>query len=161
MDEKKLIEHLKNICEKENIKYEIGALKVICKISEGCVRDASSLLDQAAIYCNNNITTEKVREFLGIASTEDINTFLKALLEGNIKFCMEKLEELNSKGINLHNFLNDIYELIFNALKSKKLNLENEEIPQFLKNAEIEKLLYLEQLFRELKPKFSFTNNSI
>jgi hypothetical protein len=51
----------------------------------------------------------------------------------DIKFCIEKLEELDSKGINWHNFLNDIYELIFNALKSKKLNLENEEIPQFLK----------------------------
>ena len=45
--------HLSKICEAENIEFENDSIFQICKASEGSVRDALSLLDQAASLCQD------------------------------------------------------------------------------------------------------------
>jgi len=138
-----IIEHLKHICEKEGISYEEKGLEVIANASEGCMRDAASILDQASIYCDNHITETQVREFLGIISEDRILNFLKNLIEGNTKYCLEELKNLDKEGYNLTKFWEELYKIVFNTLLQKKLD---KEIPyRFLENTEIEKLLYLEQ----------------
>jgi DNA polymerase-3 subunit gamma/tau len=141
---KLIVEHLKNICEKEGISYEDKGLEVIANTSEGCMRDAASILDQAAIYCNNHITEEKVREFLGIVSEDRIQKFLENLINGNTEYCLEELKNLDAEGYNLTKFWEELYGVVFNTLLQKKLN---KRIPYpSLEKTGIEQLLYLEQL---------------
>ncbi len=45
-----LAEHLRKICERENIAIDAEALAMIARAAEGSVRDALSLLDQAIAY---------------------------------------------------------------------------------------------------------------
>jgi DNA polymerase-3 subunit gamma/tau len=65
-----LTSHLIKICETENIKYEKDAITQICKASEGSVRDALSLLDQAASLCDDDIKNETVLDMLGLNGYE-------------------------------------------------------------------------------------------
>ena len=58
------IEHLKSVAEKEGITYDDEALAVIAEKADGGMRDALSIFDQAASFCQGNITYQKVIEDL-------------------------------------------------------------------------------------------------
>jgi len=65
---------LKEICEKEKIKYEEEALRLIALYSEGGLRDAESLLGQLALVTNQNITKEAVEGLMGAINLEKFDT---------------------------------------------------------------------------------------
>jgi DNA polymerase-3 subunit gamma/tau len=44
-----MVQHLEEICKKENLQYTKEALDIIANISEGCVRDAIKYVDQVSI----------------------------------------------------------------------------------------------------------------
>jgi len=142
-----IVERLKEICSLEGIKYEEKALRVIAQVSEGCMRDAASILDQAATYCDNNITENLVREFLGIVSQERVFDFLRNLLEGNTKEAIKELQKLDGEGYNLIRFWEEAYDLLFKTLlkvRTKPQDLTEEE--RAISEHPLEKLLYFESI---------------
>ena len=64
--EKTIETYLQKILVKENVKYEIEAIRLIVKQAKGSVRDSLTLLDQAIAYSNGNITLDKTVEMLGV-----------------------------------------------------------------------------------------------
>ena len=60
------VNHLKHVAEKEGIQYEEEALAVIAEKADGGMRDALSIFDQAASFCQGNITYKKVIEDLNV-----------------------------------------------------------------------------------------------
>jgi DNA polymerase-3 subunit gamma/tau len=50
------VEHLEEIVTKEEIKAEKAALQVIAQKSEGCMRDALSILDKIVSFTNGEVT---------------------------------------------------------------------------------------------------------
>jgi len=144
-----IVEQLKNICEKEGIKYDEEALKIIARASEGCMRDAASILDQASIYCDNDITPEKVREFLGIVSRERVEEFLRNLLRGNTSYCLGELQKLEEEGYNLTKFWEEVHSTLFGTLIKMKTEQGLEGIEEELSREPLEKLLYLEGILNK------------
>jgi DNA polymerase-3 subunit gamma/tau len=144
-----IVEQLKKICEKEGIEYDEEALKVIAKASEGCMRDAASILDQDSIYCDNNITPEKVREFLGIVSRERVEEFIRNLLKGNTSYCLDELQRLENEGYNLVKFTKEVHSTIFGTLIKMKTDRKLEGIEEELSREPLEKLLYLESILNK------------
>jgi len=76
-----IINRLKYLCEKENIKYEEEALRLIALYSEGGLRDAESLLGQISLITSNNITKESVEELTGAINLEKIKRFIDSLIK--------------------------------------------------------------------------------
>ncbi len=70
------INHLKQISIKEKILIDEKSLIQISESSQGSMRDALSILDQAAALMNNNINIEKLKEMLGL---QDYEAFYKLL----------------------------------------------------------------------------------
>ena len=62
-----IINHLKKVAEKEEITYEDEALNIIAEKADGGMRDALSVFDQAASFCQGNITYTKVTEDLNLS----------------------------------------------------------------------------------------------
>ena len=62
VQEQELSNHLKNICQKEEIEAEEKALNLLAKAATGSVRDSLSLLDQAIVFTDKNITENKITE---------------------------------------------------------------------------------------------------
>lgn len=54
-----IINHLKMVADKEGITYEEEALNVIAEKADGGMRDALSVFDQAASFCQGNITYKR------------------------------------------------------------------------------------------------------
>ncbi|WP_461831686.1 DNA polymerase III subunit gamma/tau [Aquifex sp.] len=147
----KVIEYMKLICSKEGIEYEEEALSILAHASEGCMRDAASLLDQASVYGEGKVTKEAVENFLGILSGETVRRFMKLLLDSRVDEAINFLRELFEKGYNLTKFWEMLEEEIRNAILVKSLQkpekiVENPEDYEEFREYPLEALLYLENI---------------
>ncbi len=74
-----IFQNLSAIANKESIKFEDQALKLIAKRSNGGMRDAQSLLDQLSLL-PNGVTTKNVQSLLGEVSENDLTDLINALI---------------------------------------------------------------------------------
>ena len=77
-----LVKTLKDICEKEGVECEEEALELIAIASEGCLRDAESLLEQAIAFGNGKVKVEEISDFLGILTGKELLEILKLSFNG-------------------------------------------------------------------------------
>lgn len=89
-----ILNHLKAILLKENVSFEEEALKFISRSGNGSLRDTLTLLDQAIIFCQNEISTSKITDMLGFLDPEKIKAFYQAILTKDKEKVFEYLEEL-------------------------------------------------------------------
>jgi len=77
-----IFQHLSEIAEKESIEYEVQALKMIAKRSNGGMRDAQSLLEQLNLL-PEGITIKNIQNLLGEVSESELTNLIKSLVENN------------------------------------------------------------------------------
>ncbi len=109
-----LIEHLKNVAKKEGVKTKKEALALIARASEGSVRDALSLLDQAIAQSaagSEVIEEPQVRDMLGLADRARILDLLDHLFQGDIKSALGELKAQYNLGADPLEVLRDLLEL--------------------------------------------------
>ena len=75
--------HLKKIAKAEGFAAEEKALDLIARSSEGGMRDAISLLDQAISFAGKEISYDSIVTLLGTADEELLFGFAEAIAEGN------------------------------------------------------------------------------
>ena len=117
ISEEDIVKKLKYIVEKENINVEEEVLHLIAKYSDGGLRDAINLLDKL-VCCSSNITIDDFYEIKGIVKEEELFDIVNALINGNTKAALEKLDYLNKKGKNLVLFVTELIEYLKNMLIS-------------------------------------------
>ncbi|EAI8624923.1 DNA polymerase III subunit gamma/tau [Campylobacter lari] len=103
-----ILNHLEWILEKENINYEKEALKLIARSGNGSLRDTLTLLDQAIVYCQNHIQTQKITAMLGFLDPSKIEEFYQAILASDKDKVLEFLKEFED-----YEASNVIDEMIF------------------------------------------------
>jgi len=141
-----ITQYLKKILEAEKIPYDEESLILIADASEGGVRDAASLLDQAVIYGGGEIRKQSTEEMLGIVPEETIKAFLSYLKEKNLKEAVKITEKLDKEGFDLTVFWNQILDRIHTALMT--LTLGEGDGEPFDKN-DIELLIYTGDIFKK------------
>ena len=97
-----VVEHIAHILDKEQVRYETKALEIIARSGSGSLRDTLTLLDQAIIFCKNNIDTSGVTDMLGIVDPQIFSTLFGYLLAQNfehVKESMGALQEYESEMI--------------------------------------------------------------
>ncbi|WP_288249793.1 DNA polymerase III subunit gamma/tau [uncultured Prochlorococcus sp.] len=77
-----IFQHLSEIAEKEFIKYDVQALKMIAKRSNGGMRDAQSLLEQLNLL-PEGITINNIQNLLGEVSESELTSLIKSLVDNN------------------------------------------------------------------------------
>jgi len=77
-----IFQHLSEIAEKESIEYEVQALKMIAKRSNGGMRDAQSLLEQLSLL-PEGITINNIQNLLGEVSECELTNMIQSLVENN------------------------------------------------------------------------------
>ena len=103
-----LMAHLKMIVKKEGVSAEEGALAAIARASEGSVRDALSLLDQAIAFGSEKVTAEGVQQMLGLADFGRVVDLFEDVMAGRIAVALERLESLHNDGADPVLVLNDL-----------------------------------------------------
>ena len=94
------INHLKNVAEKEGITVEEEALAVIAEKADGGMRDALSIFDQAASFCQGNITYQKVIEDLNVLDADNYFKIVDLALENKAMDIMVLLNKVINKGFD-------------------------------------------------------------
>ena len=95
-----IINHLKMVAEKEGITYEEEALNVIAEKADGGMRDALSVFDQAASFCQGNITYKKVIEDLNVLDADNYFNIIDLCLENKAADVMVLLNNIINKGFD-------------------------------------------------------------
>lgn len=92
--------NLENILNIENVDYEKDALNYIIRNSDGCMRDALSLLDQVIAYSGGNITLQDTSYLLGITDAYISNNIFSAVLKEDTASLPELISQIDEKGID-------------------------------------------------------------
>ena len=111
-----IVAHLKQVAAKENVAFEEEALAVIAEKADGGMRDALSIFDQTASFCQGNITYQKVIEDLNVLDAENYFKVLDYALENKVTDVMVLLNNVLRKGFDGGHFINGLAQHIRNVL---------------------------------------------
>ena len=113
------IQHLKGVAEKEGIKYEEEALAVIAEKADGGMRDALSIFDQAASFCQGNITYQKVIEDLNVLDSEYYFRIVDLSIQNKVSDIMVLLNDVVNKGFDGGLLIQGLAKHVRNVLMAK------------------------------------------
>ncbi len=113
------VEHLQEIVDKEEIKADKASLQVIAQKSEGCMRDALSILDKIVSFTNGEVTYQNTIDNLNILDEDYYFKLIESLLQQDLASAMLLYDEINRKGFEGDLVLNGFAEFIRNILVCK------------------------------------------
>ena len=119
MTVKNTIDHLKYVAQKEGIQYEEEALAVIAEKADGGMRDALSIFDQAASFCQGNITYQKVIEDLNVLDSEYYFRIIDNSLQNKVADIMVLLNDVLNKGFDAGLLIQGLARHARNVLMAK------------------------------------------
>ena len=111
---------LENIIEKENINIESSALDEIILNSNGGMRDAIGMLDQAFAFSDDKITLIDVQELSGTISNKQIFEFLTNIINKKYAETIKYIKELSNKGKDFNLILQKIIDCLYKIILYKK-----------------------------------------
>ncbi len=107
-----IVEHLEKILESEQVKSEIGALRILAKAAQGSMRDALSLTDQAIAYAAGPVSESAVRAMLGTLDETYLIQILDALRTGDGGALIAISDEMAARSSSFSLALQDLASLL-------------------------------------------------
>ena len=114
-----IVDHLKNIAKKEDVKIEQEALHVIAEKADGALRDALSCFDLMVNFCDGDITYKKVIQNLNILDHDYYFNLVDLVLENKIHESLLLFAEILSKGFDGKLFISGLATHLRNLMMSK------------------------------------------
>ena len=125
IDRELIQKQIKNICEKEEIKYKDDAVTEISYLSDGCMRDALSILDQLS-KVSDEINMEVLKQNYGTVTKEDIDNIYSDILRNDLDALINDINTIKESGVDIKICINKMIENFINkAVDMKKKNLSN------------------------------------
>ncbi len=106
---------LEKILKHEQISQEPAALRLLAYAADGSMRDALSLLDQAIVHGDGQVTEEHVQQMLGTVARKPVLELLTCVAEQDAKKLIAKIEDLAQWTSNFENVLQQILQLLHRA----------------------------------------------
>lgn len=136
------VNHLKMVAEKEGISYEEEALTLIAEKADGGMRDALSIFDQAASFCQGNITYAKVIEDLNELDTDNYFKMVDMALQNKVTELMMTLNGIINRGFDGGNVITGLASHLRNVMMAKDpstltlLETSEQQIAKYKQQAE-------------------------
>ena len=105
-----LIAYLAGIAQKEGISADPDALQAIARASEGSVRDALSILDQAIAHGGGAVFADTVHDMLGLADKARIVDLFEHVMGGDAGAALAELQDQFDTGAEPQVVLADLAE---------------------------------------------------
>ncbi len=125
-----LINHFKNIIQKEGLSAEDEALHLIAKAADGSCRDGLSLLDQAISLGSGEVKTDIVKNMIGITDRTAVFDIFESLINGKTDQLMNLLNRQHEDGVNPITLLQDLISITHLVAKIKI-------VPEFINDASL------------------------
>jgi DNA polymerase-3 subunit gamma/tau len=149
---------LEKIFHHEKVTYDVNALNLIIRQSEGCMRDALSLCDQVISYTSGNVSYTTVAQMMGMEGDSVIGEIYAAAMREDLSHMEELISRLVDAGVSLSYAVERMIAHTRNLLLLSKgaaggLKLTSDESDFYntlLKDATEHRLFALFQLFQRL-----------
>ena len=111
-----IIERLRHVAVQDRLTLEERSFVALARASEGSMRDALSLLDQAVAYGGKNISHTDLELLLGAVPQELVQELIRAIMAQDIPAALASLANLLDRGHDLRAFCAEVVERIRNLL---------------------------------------------
>ena len=111
-----IIQRLQHVAAQDQLTLEERSFLALARASEGSMRDALSLLDQAIAYSGKAISHADLELLLGAVPQELVQELIRAILTQNSPAALSSLACLLDRGHDLRAFCADVVEHIRNLL---------------------------------------------
>lgn len=160
LSENDICKRIKYVCDKEGIKIEDSAAKLIANSSDGALRDALSLLDQCFNVCQNNISETEVKKILGISEIELISSFVQMIITSRSFDCLEYIDKIHKQFGNIEKLCESVM-MYFRNMMIYKASSDIKYLPEnfdtiYLEKISLSDILYCLDILQD-----SFKNISI
>lgn len=102
--------HLESICKSEGVEFESDGLRLLARKADGSMRDGASLLDQCVTSSSGHVTTEAVREILGLVDIDKVFAFMDAIAGDDASVALRLLDECVNEGLDLQELAGALLE---------------------------------------------------
>ncbi len=109
---KEIAAQLSKVAKAENIQATPGALRVLAAAAEGSLRDALSLLDQAATLAGGIVDEERCAEILALVDRELLEGMFSAMAAGDRASAIAHLSRLTEGGADPRHVLKEFVALL-------------------------------------------------
>lgn len=162
-----LSENLQNICKKEGIKITDEAINSISVAADGGMRDALSILDQASVYAENEITIEDVNSITGNVSNQKLVELVKAFNEDDATKSVQIVNELLNMGKEVSRLTTCIIQFCRDILLYKSVDeitssryiFNTDDFIALAKETNNNRLFYYIDVLMDVQNKIRFTNS--
>ncbi|MBR1717918.1 MAG: hypothetical protein IJ715_01450, partial [Bacilli bacterium] len=116
-----MMKRLEYVVLKENIQIEKDALSEIAYLSDGGMRDALSLLDQATAYTDKLITVSDIHEINGTITDNELKEFINNILKNSTEYIFKKIDKYNSDGKDFYKLTEEVINYLRNVMIYKNV----------------------------------------
>lgn len=120
-------QRLHYVCEQEELNAEPAALAALASAADGAVRDALSLLDQAAAYAGKTISVAEVRAILGGIDPDLLLEFGEALAQRRVESAFAIIDRVVAEGKDLAQLLKEMIRHLRDVLLIKLAERSRDE----------------------------------
>jgi DNA polymerase-3 subunit gamma/tau len=92
---------LRTICEAEGVTFDDEALRLLARKADGSMRDGTSLLDQCITSSGGELTTDAVRDILGLIGQEKVLAFMTSIANGDATSALEQMSGCVDEGLDI------------------------------------------------------------
>lgn len=162
IENKKLVIHLKTICDSEKIEYDNDGLAIIVEEAQGSVRDSINILEQVR-FASGKVTKEAVQSALGHIDDESLIKLFDCLLNSGVKELLACIKTFDYELFSPQYLWRKIVGLTRDAIWIKHgitpdgLTVNYEKIKNIVSNVSFERLNYVMQVFYSNELFFSKT----
>ncbi|WP_342252601.1 DNA polymerase III subunit gamma/tau [Spiroplasma endosymbiont of Amphibalanus improvisus] len=132
LKESEIIYNLKIISKKEKVICDEQSFQKIAKLAKGSIRDSLSIFEQLISFSDGKIDTDVINKVFLLPTFDDVLYLFEKIFTFKISELIEKLNELENKGVDFSQLLNDLLIICKEVLEFKITGSEH-----FLKNVSL------------------------
>ncbi len=121
-----IVERLQFVADNQEIEYDHAALDFIAKASEGGMRDALSIMDQAIAFGDEHLTLQDALNVTGSVDAQALNDLLKEVVEGDVKTAFSTYHQFIAQGKEVNRLINDMIYFVRDTIMNKTSNMDSE-----------------------------------
>ncbi|UXU66435.1 DNA polymerase III subunit gamma/tau [Staphylococcus agnetis] len=114
-----IVERLQYVAESQSIAYDQDALAFIAKVSEGGMRDALSIMDQAIAFGDDRLTLKDALDVTGSLDESDLNALFQDVVQGDVHAAFERYHSFVSEGKEVNRLINDMIYFVRDTIMIK------------------------------------------
>ena len=111
-----IVKHLKSIMVEEQAQVSDAILYAIAGEADGSMRDAQSLLEQLLAFSADGLADQEILDVLGVVDRRSVHRVGRAILQGDVRTCLEVVGDLYRRGIDSRRFCQQLCDHFRNLL---------------------------------------------